>query len=146
MPYLIATLSTCFLFFGFLLVTMYERERGVRFFAVSRNRLDVKVSRALFVITRVDWGAFTAHLTRTSFEVLAHDAAHGVLMVVRAVERFLTRAVRVLRMRRDGTLPQPRQRSISSRISGTVTHVKESLSQSATPRTMDDIAPRETKE
>lgn len=136
MSYLITVLAACLLFFGFLLLTMYERERGVRFFAAARYRLDTKVAHTLFVMQNVDWGAFTAHLTRTSVEVLAHDIAHGTLMAVRAIERFLTRAVRLLRMRRDGMLPP--SRGISARLSGTVTHVKQSLTRSKKPRETEE--------
>ena len=107
MPYLITILIIALLFFGFLLMTMYEQSRGQRLLASLRYRLDRKVERALFVVEHVDWGAFTAHLTRTAFTTLAHDIAHGSLVAVRATERTLTRAVRSLRSSRDnaGQLP-----------------------------------------
>lgn len=95
------------LFLAFLLLTVYESRRGARFFAAARYKLDSRVSRAGFLIGHIDWGAFTAHLTRTSLNTVAHDAAHGALLLVRSAERNLTRAVSVLRMRRENTVPPP---------------------------------------
>lgn len=92
---------------AFLLLTVYESRRGVRFFARSRYKLDTKVSRAGFLIEHIDWGAFTAHLTRTSLNTIAHDAAHATLLAVRSAERSLTRAVSALRMRREDPLSLP---------------------------------------
>ncbi|MEA2701885.1 MAG: hypothetical protein QOE22_594 [Candidatus Parcubacteria bacterium] len=108
MPYLISILVAGALFLAFLLLTAYEARRGSRFFATFRYRLDSKVSRAQFLVEHIDWGALTAHLTRTSLNTVAHDAAHGTLIGVRAVERNLTRAVSVLRTRRENTAPPPR--------------------------------------
>ncbi|HEY0010615.1 MAG TPA: hypothetical protein VGB97_01720 [Candidatus Paceibacterota bacterium] len=102
MTHLISILLACLLFFGFLLLTLYESRRGTRFFAGYRYKLDMKIARAQFLIDHIDWGAFTAHVTRTSLQTVAHDITHGTLLFVRSVERFLTRAVRALRTRRDG--------------------------------------------
>jgi len=119
MPYLISILIAGLFFFGFLLLTWYERKRGVRFFPGIRYRLDIKVARLTFLVEHVDWGAFTAHLARTTFHTLAHDLAHATLLFVRAVERFLTRAVGALRHRRDQVaLP---------RLEHSVEHFRESL-------------------
>lgn len=107
MPYLIAVIAAFLAFAGFLLLTLYEAKRGTRFFASARYRLDRKAGKLFFVAGHVDWGAFTAHLTRTTFTTVAHDLAHGSLVAVRAVERFLTRAVRTLRLRRDDAASLP---------------------------------------
>jgi len=121
MPYLISILLASLLFFGFLLLTWYESRRGTRFFPSSRYRLDAKVARLAFLIDHVDWGAFTAHLTKTSLNTIAHDLAHGTLIAVRAVERFLTRAVYALRRRKEaGVLP-----SATARLENRVTHLRE---------------------
>jgi len=125
MGYLITILIFVLLFLIFLLLTVYEAGRGVRFFASSRYRLDTKVGRAFFVMRHVDWGAWSAHLTKTTLEVIAHDVAHGTLMAVRTLERGLTRTVRWLRMRRDGTLPPLGEGR--SRIERAITHVKRSF-------------------
>jgi hypothetical protein len=148
MPYLISILAACGLFAGFLLLAGYEQKRGVRFMARQRYALDRKVSRSLFVFEHVDWGAFLAHATRSSIQVMAHDLAHGTLMIVRAFERTLTRMVRSLRMQRDGTLPlrEPGE----SRLDGTMSYLKRNLNRSRkapqAPTAMTDIMPREKGE
>lgn len=123
MPYLISILIAGLLFFGFLLLTYYEARRGTRLFAGSRYKLDKKVGRMVFLLEHVDWGAFTAHVTKTSLNTLAHDIAHGTLIAVRTVERFLTRAVYSLRRRRDdATLPPG-----PSRIESRVTNIRDNF-------------------
>lgn len=104
MPYLISILVAGLLFLAFLLLTAYEAKKGVRFFAGLRYKLDANVSRAGFLIEHIDWGAFTAHLTRTSLNTVAHDAANATLVAVRSAERNLTRAVGALRVRRENTI------------------------------------------
>ncbi|HEX8591405.1 MAG TPA: hypothetical protein VF696_01485 [Candidatus Paceibacterota bacterium] len=144
MPYLISILAASLILFGFLLLTLIEERRGSRFFAGARYKLDAKVSRAFFVIEHVDWGAFMSHVTRTTLRTVAHDVAHGTLLVVRAVERFLTRAVRALRMHREGILPH--REDGSSRIAGTVTYLKQNIGRNRKSRSMSDIVPRDTTE
>ena len=107
MNQLISVLIASALFFGFLLLTAYESRKGVRFFPAFRYKLDTRVARTQFLIEHIDWGAFTAHLTRTSLNTIAHDAAHGTLIIVRSAERNLTQAVSALRTRREG-LPTPK--------------------------------------
>lgn len=114
MAYLISILIAGLLFLGFLLLTIYEFRRGARFFARSRYKLDAKVSRTGFLIEHIDWGAFTAHLTRMSLNTIAHDAAHATLMLVRSVERNLARAVSSLHMRREPPLALPEKREVTS--------------------------------
>lgn len=145
MPYLIAILAAALLFFGFLLVTVYEAERGRRFFAASRYRLDTKVAHALFVIEHVDWSAFTAHLTRTTLTTLAHDIAHGSLIVVRGTERVLTRAVRALRMRRDdaAALPPPVKPAHAAAVETTVTELPPGSGSASSPAPAAASAPRQ---
>lgn len=143
MPYLISILAASLLFFGFLSLTLVEARRGARLFARFRYRLDARVSRAQFLFEHIDWGAFTAHLTRTSIETLAHDMAHGTLLLVRSLERGLTRFVRALRMRRDSALP-PREPD-APRLTGAVTYLKQNLQRSrkSPPTGMRDIVSRE---
>jgi hypothetical protein len=109
MPYLIAVIAATLAFVGFLLLTTYEAKRGTRFFASARYRLDRKAGRMFFVAGHVDWGAFSAHVARTTFTTIAHDVAHGTLIGVRSAERLLTRAVRTLRIRRDDAASLPGQ-------------------------------------
>ncbi len=82
------------------MLVAFERGRGLRVAGAWRNALDKKVSRASFVLTHVDWGAFLKHLTGTALERVTHDVAHAILQFVRVTERFLTRTVRTLRERR----------------------------------------------
>jgi hypothetical protein len=140
MPYLISILLASLLFFGFLLLTYYESRRGVRFFATTRYRFDTKMARIGYLIEHVDWGAFTAHLTKTSLNTIAHDAAHGTLMVVRTAERLLTRIVSALRRSRDGVvLSQGGVGRITDRVTTLTTTIRRRA-----PRA-NDIVRREEK-
>ncbi len=89
------------LFGGFLLVTAFESGRG-RVAGETRKKLDKYAARAWFIISHVDWSAFVKHLIRVSAERVAHDIAHTSLLIIRFLERLLTRAVRALRERRAG--------------------------------------------
>ena len=138
MAYLVSIIVTSLLFFGFLLLTYYESRHGVRFFAGARYKLDRKMARLGFLIEHVDWGAFTAHLTKTSLNTVAHDTAHASLMLVRAVERFLTRTVSALRRSRDATLP-----GTAARLESGIANLRSGLRR---PRIVRDIKPREVEE
>lgn len=105
MLYLILIAASLILFGGFLMLASFERKRGLRAAGKLRNRLDAKVSRAVFILTHVDWGAFVRHLAGTAFERVLHDVAHFILRFVRTTERLLTRAVKGLRERRGITAP-----------------------------------------
>lgn len=105
MLYIILIGLTLILFGGFIMLTAFERKRGLRVAGVYRNKLDTKVSRAAFVASHVDWGAFTRHLLGTVLERVLHDVAHFVLRFVRTTERLLTRTVKGLRERRGITVP-----------------------------------------
>lgn len=148
MPYLIIILIAALLFFGFLLVTVYEQSRSKRFFASLRYRLDRRVERALFVVEHVDWGAFTAHLTRTTATTLAHDITHGTLVAVRATERQLTRAVRTLRSQRDdaAALPAPGLKSASAEREAEPAAVSQAEAPAPTPVQKQSPEPREEED
>lgn len=105
MLYIILIGVSLILFGGFIVLTAFERKRGLRVAGVYRNKLDAKVSRVMFIATHVDWGAFTRHLLGTVLERVLHDAAHFVLRLVRTTERLLTRTVKALRERRGITVP-----------------------------------------
>ena len=100
MTYIILIIVSLVLFGGFLALAGFEQKRGLRVAGAYRNRLDAKVSRATFIVTHVDWGAFVRHLAGTAFERMLHDVAHFILKLVRTTERLLTRAVKGLRERR----------------------------------------------
>lgn len=116
MGYLIAIVLSIALFSSFLILTSYETTRGTRLFAGSRQRLDAKVSRAVFVIRHVDWGAWLRELVRTTSDRVMHDVAEGTLALVRIVERMLTRTVRYLRERRHTPAEARREWSLSHAV------------------------------
>jgi hypothetical protein len=128
LPYLIFIGVTLILLVVFLLLTIVEGKRHVRLFAGPRDRFDVRVTRASFILQHVDWGAFLRDVSRVGFERALHDAAHTTLQAVRFLERVLTRAVRTLRMRRQEQLPAaPLPVPKASRITETVTYLKTTL-------------------
>ncbi|MDB5195397.1 MAG: hypothetical protein JWO84_581 [Parcubacteria group bacterium] len=99
MSYLVAVLASLLLLVGFVMWSWLETRTGFRLFPRSRRRFDSKVARTAFVIRHIDWAAFFQHLARSSAERIAHDLVHTTLIVVRAMERMLTRTIRTLRER-----------------------------------------------
>ena len=98
MVHLLVILTPLVLLVGFFALVQYETRQGIRFFASSRMRFDQNVERIAFILTHVDFGAFLLDETHRLATRVGHDAAHFSLLVVRAAERLLTRAVRYLRM------------------------------------------------
>jgi hypothetical protein len=94
---LIFVLISIALLSGFFTVIGYERGRGTRYFAVQRARLDAVIGRAEFILQHVSLGVFLRDEIRHLAGRAGHDIAHTSLLVVRAVERVLTRLVRRLR-------------------------------------------------
>lgn len=97
MAYIIAIVVSLILFFGFLLLVRIETGKGTRVLGGFRERLDVRATRLAFVIRHVDWAAFLNHIVRSVSARVAHDLAHATLVVVRVLERMLTRFVKYLR-------------------------------------------------
>lgn len=100
MAYLIAIFASIALLAGFLALTRFEAVHGTRVLGSVRRRLDTRAERVGFVVSHVDWAAFTNHMVRTAAARIAHDLAHATLLVVRVLERMLTRFVKYLRSRR----------------------------------------------
>lgn len=94
---------------AFLVLTLIESRYG-RVGGTLRAGLDRFAGRAEFIAKHVDWSALIKHLVRTSLERVLHDSVHGSLMMVRFLERSLTRMVRFLRERRSGVVHSTRQR------------------------------------
>jgi hypothetical protein len=94
---LIFVLITLGLLASFFLLTRYEARRGARVLAGRRERLDAVVGRLEFIVTHVDLGEFLREELRHLIGRLGHDAVHVSLLVIRYVERVLTRLVRHLR-------------------------------------------------
>jgi hypothetical protein len=99
MSYLIAVLVSLLVLASFLLFSSLETRYGFRVLAGPRRRFDRHVARATYVARHIDWSGFIAHIVKTTAERIAHDIVHTTLLVVRAVERILTRIIRVLRER-----------------------------------------------
>jgi hypothetical protein len=103
MLYLAFVLVSVFLFAGFLWLTRFEAARGAKLFADKRATLDAEAERIETAILHIDLSHFLRMGVRALIARVAHDIAHATLLIVRFVERTLTRAVRSLRERR--TLP-----------------------------------------
>ncbi len=142
MLYLTILLAAILLFLGFIILVAAEGKRGIRFLEDNRARLDTQVARALFVASHIDWSAFTKHLIREGAERAAHDAAHAILVLVRFLERMLTRAVRALRERRSGIAPVPHTNSTFDTM---IAKLKSAVHHSRTMRVVDVKTP-ETNE
>jgi|CXWL01.1.fsa_nt_gi hypothetical protein len=129
MLYLLLILASIVFLGGFLTLTMYEGRRGARFFPDLRYALDKRMARAGFIVEHVDWGAFMAHMTQSSLETFAHEIVHRVLVLVRALERLLTRIVRSLRVRREQWTVHGESASTpqSSRFERMVEYLQETL-------------------
>lgn len=97
----IPILASLVLFAGFFVLAAYEERRGIRVFAEFRGRLDHDVTRAVFIVTHVDLGAFLVDEMRRIAVRVGHDVTHVSLLGVRAAERLLTRAIRHFRARRE---------------------------------------------
>lgn len=125
MAYLIFILITLALFAGFFALTKYEAERGMRFFAPSRARLDREVERVEFIVAHVDLGAFVYDEVRHFMSRVGHDIVHLSLIVVRAVERLLTRLVRYMRIRHAETAaPRESTRAFVKELSDFKDHLE----------------------
>lgn len=97
MEHLVFILTTLVILTGFFMLTVYEGRRGLRFFGASRGRFDQKIARVEFIVEHVDFGAFFMEESHRIAVRIGHDVAHLSLLVVRAAERLLTRAVRYFR-------------------------------------------------
>lgn len=132
MTYGILILIPLVLLIAFLSLTAVESRTGRRFLAGRRFALDAKVSRYMFIIRHVDWGAVSADLVKSFLERATHDIAHGALIGVRALERSLTRVVRSLRSREENPVlpPPPPTIEQSTRIERITTSVKTAVRRS----------------
>ncbi len=97
MIYLTLVTISVALLAGFLALTAREVKTGKRMFSGARERLDREAARIFFIVAHVDLAAFLRDVTQQVGKRIAHDAAHLSLVIVRFIERLLTRAVRALR-------------------------------------------------
>ncbi len=97
MIYLILIVTALILLIGFLVLSIYEANRGTRYFEGFRATFDHRVEKTQFVLTHVDLQAFLYDEVRHLSARFGHDIVHLVLQMVRFAERFLTRLVRRLR-------------------------------------------------
>lgn len=118
MFHIILILITFVLLGGFFLLTSYETEHGVRFYAPFRSRLDRNVEHIKFIWENVDLGAFLRDEVRHLARRIGHDAVHLSLFLVRAVERLLTRLMRYFHMRQAiDTAPRESTRAFVKTLS-----------------------------
>ena len=108
MIYLAFVLGTVTLLVGFVALTKYEAQHGVRFFASPREQLDAFTKRVEFIIENVDLAAFARDEVHHATNNIGHFFAHLSLQVVRSVERLLTRLVRHLRVQNEESI-SPRE-------------------------------------
>lgn len=125
MTYFLILAALIALLAAFLALTAYEARSGRRLFAASRYRLDTRVARLEFIAKHVDWGAFSADVARTASLRAAHDLMHGTLLVVRTVERLLTRAVKNLRETR--TVAPVAKQPLADRLRAAATYVRQAV-------------------
>lgn len=115
---LIILLASVVLLIGFLVLTRYEARRGMRYFAGEREFLDTQVMRIQFIIEHVDLAAFLRDEIRHLANRLGHSIVHISLLGVRAVERLLTRLVKLLRTRyADNVAPRESAREFVKTLS-----------------------------
>lgn len=125
MESLLFILTTLTLLVGFVTLSSYETQRGTRIFAGLRTRLDQNVGRIEFILAHVDFGAFLLDETQRIAARLGHDTVHISLLVVRAAERLLTRAVRHLRTRHTvDAMPRESTRGYVKTLSDFKDHLK----------------------
>ncbi len=86
---------------GFILLTSFEQKKGARLLAPLRARLDVYAKEVARMVRTIDVNALAYTKMKTLFMHLVHEVAHGTLIVVRALERTLTSAVRTLRHKKE---------------------------------------------
>jgi len=113
MGYLIFLAVSILLFAGFLALTAYESRRGTRVLERARASLDAEVERVSFIAAHVDLPAYLRDLVRVMAARAAHDIIHAGLVIVRFLERLLTRAVRALRAERATLIEAERARQAS---------------------------------
>ncbi|HEX8946595.1 MAG TPA: hypothetical protein VF829_00015 [Candidatus Paceibacterota bacterium] len=99
MGYAVTEIGLIALFAGFLGLTEYEAQHGVRIAPQLRASIDRFAGRVLFIVEHVDFAAFLRDTTGEIMERIAHDIAHLALQATRFVERQLTRIVRYFRAR-----------------------------------------------
>lgn len=131
------------LFGSFLLLTAFENRAGARVLEPLRRRLDRWVTRLTFIATHVDWSAFIKHVVRTFMERAAHDVAHASLMLVRFVERMLTKAVRSLRERRVGIVATHTESRQRATLRETLQGFRKTLKKVQAPRHKKETAREE---
>jgi len=117
MAYLIFLAVSILLFAGFLALTAYESRRGSRVLERARAAFDARLERVSFITTHVDLPAYLRDLVRVLAARIAHDLIHASLVVVRFLERLLTRAVRTLRAERVTLAEAERARQTSEFVS-----------------------------
>lgn len=75
----------------------YEMRRGIRLYESKRMSLDRTVDRIVFITEHVNLAEFLRDEVRHLAGRIGHDIVHFSLIVVRIIERLLTKLMRRLR-------------------------------------------------
>jgi len=130
---LILILGALILCAGFLTLTSYEADHGVRFWSAERTKLDRQIDRIDFIIKHVDFAAFLREEIQHVAQRTAHSIVHLSLQLVRMIERLLTRLVRHFRTQEAAVPPRESAREFVK----TLSDFKEQLK--ASPPEIPDI-------
>jgi len=78
MVYLVIELVLIALFAGFILLTQYEKHRGVRFASKFRNGIDIFATKIAFIKNHVDFADFVKDTfpSRIVFEAMMNAVRH----------------------------------------------------------------------
>ncbi|MDP1706956.1 MAG: hypothetical protein Q8L30_00110 [bacterium] len=97
MIYTIFILASLLLLVGFFMLKNYEMRRGIRLYESKRMSLDRTVDRIVFITEHVNLAEFLRDEVRHLAGRIGHDIVHFSLIVVRIIERLLTKLMRRLR-------------------------------------------------
>lgn len=93
----IAIAVVALLLAGFLFLTALEGRRGARVMPGARAALDAAALRAAATLSSGRILTSAAHAASIASRHAVHEVVHIVLIVIRAIERTLTRIVRAIR-------------------------------------------------
>ncbi len=102
MTLIVAILAVAILLGAFVTLTYFERAGGFRVLSPMRRFLDKRADTFLHVAREADIGALAWNGVRALIDAFVHEVVHVVLVIVRFLERSLTRIAREIRGRRAG--------------------------------------------
>ncbi len=102
---------------SFVALTRYETESGVRVWAERRMRFDLGVERWSAFLANVDFVALFRDGVSFALHHAGHALTHASLVVVRWVERLLTRLIRFFHAREAALEPGESTRAFVKTLS-----------------------------